>query len=480
MSQDDNNPVKIDEPPPTARKNVLGLFTNPSTRPVIFLTIGALFVAGVVVVAKFRSGSTAAPAISGASIAPAPADRADPNLTPSQRYQELASKDAQQGAEAAGQTGKSFIPAVDISKSQPTPLPVPEAQKPLPSNEFTSYSSAPAANPNRERMFAAVQTRIGQLAEQAKAPATHAFVKTEVADGGDSGRTILRMGGEGGNRLESVDAAGRSAATVRTPLAKAGSMVYATTDLEINTDFPAPTVVTVSSGPLKGARLIGTPQLSTSAVILPFRTMSLPKGTANSSGGSTISVNAFAIDQNTDSNALATSVDRHYLSRYGALLSAALLRGLGEAYARSGATVTQTLVGTTTTYASTSNKQIAAQAGGEVGKAVADAVGQNFNRPATVVVARGTPIAILFIEDVLAPTGSEDRSSAATQGGNTSSIQNASNTAGLSQMATPAPATNTAASRPVSPLAFGTPTTTPPSNNGGGLIPLPNGAVVTR
>ena len=220
--------------------------------------------------------------------------------------------------------------------------------------------------------------------------------------------------------------------------------------------------VTVASGPLKGSKLIGEPKLANDAVVLPFRSLSLADGSR------TLGINAFAVSQDTDSNALATSVDKYYFQRYGALLSAALLRGYADAYTNSGATVVSNAVGTVTTYPPVDNKQLIAKAGGQVGNALAGAVAQNFNRPYTVKVARGTPIAIFFTEDVFltntaTPQAPQPQAPAQPMGARTP------------MAAAPAPVQLPGATTGFSP----TPTPAAGSNTNG-LLPLPAGTVTQR
>ena len=177
-------------------------------------------------------------------------------------------------------------------------------------------------------------------------------------------------------------------------IVKAGGILFATLDTGVNSDEQSPVLATIVTGPLKGSKLVGAFNRTGGKVILQFNLMSIP------SQPSSVSVSAVAIDADTARTALATSVDNHYLKRYGTLFASSFLEGLGKAIQTSGSTVT---VSTSTTQNATpplgtTDKALVAL--GEVGTQLSDQLGNIFDTPPTVEVAAGSGIGILFMSDL--------------------------------------------------------------------------------
>lgn len=185
---------------------------------------------------------------------------------------------------------------------------------------------------------------------------------------------------------------------------KGGSILFGIVDTALNSDQPGtPVMATIVTGPYKGAKLLGAFQSEKDALVVQFNTMSLP--TMNK----TISINAYALDQNTANNAIATSVDNHYLLRYGMLFASAFLQGFGNAYQNYNytcppGTANCTLInsnGTPNTQATT--KTATYQGLGQVGTTLGQVAAQQFNTPPTIKVDQGTGIGVLFMRDVSLP-----------------------------------------------------------------------------
>lgn len=192
---------------------------------------------------------------------------------------------------------------------------------------------------------------------------------------------------------------------------KAGSILFAVIDTSLNSDQPGtPVLATIVTGPYKGAKLLGGFTLAGKALVVQFNTMSLR------SLGSSIGINAYAIDEKTADNSLATSVNNHYLLRYGMLFASAFLQGFGNAYQNytyncPPGTQNCSVVNTNSSGVTTQNNEVTTseafyQGLGQVGTNLGQAAASEFNTPPTVRVAQGTGVGILFMSDVSLPLNS--------------------------------------------------------------------------
>lgn len=186
-------------------------------------------------------------------------------------------------------------------------------------------------------------------------------------------------------------------------LIKTGDVLFAVMDTSVDSDEPGPILATIVSGRLKGTKLIGSFTLATSgdSMIITFNTMSVP-----GASGST-SINAYAIDPNTARTALASNVDNHYLYRYGSLFASSFIQGFGNAFQSANTTVTIGGTGggqniTVQNGIGRSALQNAVIGLATVGQNWSQFAQQNFNTPATVRVCSGTPVGVLFTQDVAA------------------------------------------------------------------------------
>ncbi len=184
-------------------------------------------------------------------------------------------------------------------------------------------------------------------------------------------------------------------ATAR-PLIKSGTIYYGVLDTAVDSDYPdTPVLVTIVDGPFKGAKLLGKVNLAQGMdrVSLNFNMMDMeawPK---------TKPVNAFAIDPDTARTVMATSVDHHYLMRYGSLFASSFLQGYAQGVQNAG-TSTTGIFGTSTQNPKLSFGNNIAVALGQVGTTFNGVVQNYVNTPNTVKVDAGVGLGILFMSDV--------------------------------------------------------------------------------
>ena len=195
--------------------------------------------------------------------------------------------------------------------------------------------------------------------------------------------------------------AGLAPKTDAAVVVKMGDVMFAVIDTSVNSDEPGPILATIVSGPLKGAKLIGSFNLPAEAekMVISFNAMSVP------GAPKTLSIAAFAIDPDTARTALSSETNHHYMSRYGALFASTFLEGFGNAFQSADTTIT--IGGTGDTQQTTvqngigrSSLENAVIGLATVGKAWGQYAQQGIKRKPTVEVFSGTGVGILFTQDV--------------------------------------------------------------------------------
>ncbi|WP_440993235.1 DotG/IcmE/VirB10 family protein [Cysteiniphilum litorale] len=180
-------------------------------------------------------------------------------------------------------------------------------------------------------------------------------------------------------------------------LLKAGDILFAVLNTALNSDQAnTPVLATIVVGNYKGAKLLGSFERQEDKLVVKFSRMSIPG--ANSS----MAINAYAIDQNTAQSAMATSVNHHYLLRYGSLFSAAFLQGFGTYFSngQNSACPPNATICINTQKAAVTTQNAAYAGLGQIGSALSNAMAQQFNMPPTVKLAQGSAIGILIMDDV--------------------------------------------------------------------------------
>jgi len=180
-------------------------------------------------------------------------------------------------------------------------------------------------------------------------------------------------------------------------LVPAGTIEYAQILTEVNTDAPGPVLAEIATGPLKGARAIGTFSATYNYLTLNFNTLVLD--------GVDFSASGVALDPDTTLPGVVTEIDRRYFSRIILPAAAEFVSGFAGALADSSQT-TVTITGDSVTE-TTSNDDIntdEAVAAGieEAGDQVADIVDEIAGQVRPMLrIAAGTPIGILFLSPVV-------------------------------------------------------------------------------
>ncbi|MCB1538625.1 MAG: hypothetical protein H6865_03865 [Rhodospirillales bacterium] len=190
----------------------------------------------------------------------------------------------------------------------------------------------------------------------------------------------------------------QNAPVVKEILIPAGTIVYAQTLTEANTDAPGPVLARLSSGPLAGARILGSFKDTEDYLILDFNTVVV--------NGISQSVNAVAIDPKTTLPALASEVDRRYWRRVLLPAAARFIEGMGNAIAQNEQTVVVTADTTTVSQPKLNTReQVAAGLAAGTSKLSEELDNEGNRTKVMIKVNAGTPIGVLFLEPVVKDSG---------------------------------------------------------------------------
>ena len=180
---------------------------------------------------------------------------------------------------------------------------------------------------------------------------------------------------------------------------------------EVNTDNGTTVFARALSGPYAGSRLIGTINsagLANRSAGVVFETLIPERRNKNA-----IPIKAVGMTLGDLNTHVATSVNRHYLQRYSALIAQGITGGYGEAY--SGNTgVTSQVINPDGSVTTVSNKEkpdadeIRGQVIGQLGTELQGEFGAIRARPTTFTIEQGTPLTIMFVENMNNKTAKTD------------------------------------------------------------------------
>lgn len=284
---------------------------------------------------------------------------------------------------------------------QQTQAPLPYQQQQIPQVNTTApvqyAQTIPQAPQNLGRQLDVLLDRWAPTGHNMETDYTGAKAKTASAMGGDMPNVSL-VSGQGAT---TNNATGTLSAA---PLIRAGTIYSAILKTGVNTDEPGPVLAELVSGPYRGATMIG--QLVSSGN-QRAETVALQFTLLNSTAADrSIPIQAYAINPDTSRTGMATSVDKHYLERFGLIFASSFISGYGQAVAQSGSTVTNNpLGGTTVSTPTRTPEQLNKIALGSVGQAVGQEMIQNARMPTTIKVNQGTSIGVLIMQDVSAIVG---------------------------------------------------------------------------
>jgi len=203
---------------------------------------------------------------------------------------------------------------------------------------------------------------------------------------GAAGQAQGTPGGATGGSATSVD---------QIPLVKAGTIMFGVLDTSVNSDRAGPVMATIVSGKFKGGKLMGSLSRTGDGqrVILHFTQLTMPDWPQ------TVPIDAVAMNPDDAQTAIASSVDNHYLLRYGSLFGASFLKGYSDAITNAGQTTLGLgVIQTTHPKLGAGDRSLVGL--GEIGKNLSSATRNLFATPPTVRVNAGVGIGLLFMADV--------------------------------------------------------------------------------
>lgn len=347
-------------------------------------------------------------------------EREAPGQETSEAYREAVNEVNQQRLEQAMQTGDSTMPIQTATPDLPPVTPQPEEppvnlDDPLADWRASSQNTGQqqpidAQQPGQQQAVIGNQYPTAIATAQGPDPAAVDALAQAMSGQMDS---ILQKHAINGPQILQVTNAKQYMDTLNPPptedptgaevqkeveiLVPAGTIVYAQTLTEANTDAPGPVLARISNGPLKGNKIIGTFEENEEFLTLNFNTV-VVKGVSQS-------VNAVALDPKTTLPAVATEVDHRYFRRFILPAAARFIEGMGEAIAQREQTVTVNNGTTTSSQADLKPREELAAGLSDGASEIADQLddmGQNTK--VMVKVHAGTPIGILFLEPVTKET----------------------------------------------------------------------------
>ncbi len=185
-----------------------------------------------------------------------------------------------------------------------------------------------------------------------------------------------------------------SSAQVENILLPAGTIEYGQILIEANTDAPGPILAQIYTGPLKGARLLGSFQSTDQYITLSFNMIIID--------GINYPVEAVAIDPDTTLPGIITEIDHRYFKRIILPMAAEFVSGLADAVSESG-TTTVVIAGDTVSESESdkTNEQEVASGISAAGDELSEIMEDEADATEPMLrVASGTPVGILFVGPV--------------------------------------------------------------------------------
>jgi hypothetical protein len=277
------------------------------------------------------------------------------------------------------------------------PFPVEEEGKPRNVSEALGVESSERPQRSRQQTdYRSVDSLIQGLIEQegeGRRPQLSAVSWTyEVAD-----QATPSSGAGFSQPVQNTQAANESAADSCKPyLARAGNMVMATTDLALNSDVQGPVSVTIRSGRLRGAQLIGAFERAETWLRINLTKMVFEDETK--------AISAIALDTQTTLNAVEGQVDRHLLYRYGWWGVGTTLKAIGKAAEMNVDSETYVSDGTVIQDTTSDSSREAKIMLGQLGQDMGDVFQDRLSRPITVSLRVGDEVGVFFMDDVCSAT----------------------------------------------------------------------------
>ncbi len=279
---------------------------------------------------------------------------------------------------------KQQIDALTREVNKPKPTPAPTAAQPVQVQQPEQFDDSLAR---------AMQKQMNDLSSSW---GSHTLKQVTVSASNPPGASGSAPEFGAGHPVAGYPPVNGASAVPLTPskiLVPAGTVSYAKLLTQANSDVPGPILAEIVTGPLAGARAVGSFTVANNYndyLVLNFSLAELK--------GKEYVINTLALDPNTNLGGLATEVDERYFDRVLLPAAASFLQGFGGALSNTGSSVTTN--GTTTIVSQGQNGIRQGLYNGA--SSAANTAGQFFQNQANntkplIVVAAGTPMGILFV-----------------------------------------------------------------------------------
>ncbi|MAI63271.1 MAG: hypothetical protein CL600_00050 [Alteromonas sp.] len=181
-------------------------------------------------------------------------------------------------------------------------------------------------------------------------------------------------------------------------LIPATKIEYAQTLTQANSDVDGPVLAELVTGPLKGARLLGSFSKEEEWLVIEFSTAVLDDVS--------YPISAIVLDPDTTLPAMATDINRRWFRRVILPTAAAFIEGMGSAVAQtSGTTVSVQAETVTEETEDLDTEEELGKAVEEAAREISEIIDEEGSDVETQVIVRsGTPIGVLFLSPVFEPT----------------------------------------------------------------------------
>lgn len=300
----------------------------------------------------------------------------------------------------------------EIERREPAPAPAAQVQ-PVSRRILSAPDAAPRVTPQPE-------VQAAQAVEPAPAPQPAAAAPQEEEENRFVNAMISQMGmisqrqtpiGLASSSVASVDRQDRAAAPdAQVPsgeeqpgeiIMRPGDILYGETLTSVSSDARAPVLVEIVSGNYRGARMVGTftADRRSETMVVNFTNMTLADGT-------TVDIEAYAVDGRSAETAVASDVERRYLQRYGPVLAATFLSSFAQAAAQPERIVTGTGQDRDVILSAPTARQAGFAGLAAATDVIASDIMHGVPVGAKINLRAGYPIAVLIVEPVVIPQAS--------------------------------------------------------------------------
>lgn len=175
-------------------------------------------------------------------------------------------------------------------------------------------------------------------------------------------------------------------------LVPAGRGIYAHTILATSSDANSPVVLQADSGQIAGDRLIGSFSREEERLVIRINRVI--------HNGQEISVEGIVVAPGTMEASVASSVDQHYASRFILPAAASFVAGLGQAFALSNSSITQSPFGGATALQRLNLGQQFGVAAGAAGARVGQTLDAAAPKGPTIKVDVNSSVGVMFLSNV--------------------------------------------------------------------------------